>query len=184
MTTCVPILVLDQVTKRCAGHTAVDGLSLSVPTGAIYGLLGPNGAGKTTTIRVILRILGPDAGSVRLFGEPGGGRTHTARIGYLPEERGLYRKMCVLDVLVFLAEVKGVERRAARAKATAWLERLDLAAWPLRRIDELSQGMQQEVQLISTILHEPELAILDEPVALLDAVHTQVVQDAVLQVPH
>ena len=107
MTTPVPILVLDQVTKRFAGHTAVDGLSLSVPTGAIYGLLGPNGAGKTTTIRMILDIIEPDAGSVRLFGEPSGGRTHTARIGYLPEERGLYRKMRVLDVLVFLAEVKG-----------------------------------------------------------------------------
>src|SRR5216117_3448796 len=113
MTTPVPILVLDQVTKRFAGHTAVDGLSLSVATGAIYGLLGPNGAGKTTTIRMILDIIEPDAGSVRLFGEPSGGRTHTARIGYLPEERGLYRKMRVLDVLVFLAEVKGVERRAA-----------------------------------------------------------------------
>src|SRR2546426_5578863 len=168
MTTSVPILVLDQVTKRFAGHTAVDGLSLSVPTGAIYGLLGPNGAGKTTTIRMILDIIEPDAGSVRLFGEPGGGRTHTARIGYLPEERGLYRKMRVLDVLVFLAEVKGVERRAARAKATAWLERLGLAAWRLRRIDELSKGMQQKVQFISTILHEPELVILDEPFAGLD----------------
>ena len=129
MTTPVPILVLDQVTKRFAGHTAVDGLSLSVATGAIYGLLGPNGAGKTTTIRMILDIIEPDAGSVRLFGEPSGGRTHTARIGYLPEERGLYRKMRVLDVLVFLAEVKGVERRAARAKATAWLVRPSRTAY-------------------------------------------------------
>src|SRR5207247_1232448 len=137
------------------------------------------GAGKTTTIRMILDIIEPDAGSVRLFGEPSGGRTHTARIGYLPEERGLYRKMRVLDVLVFLAEVKGVERRAARAKATAWLERLGLAAWRLRRIDELSKGMQQKVQFISTILHEPELVILDEPFAGLDPVNTQVVKDAV-----
>ena len=118
---------------------------------------------------------------MRLFGEPSGGRTHTARIGYLPEERGLYRKMRVLDVLVFLAEVKGVERRAARAKATAWLERLGLAAWRLRRIDELSKGMQQKVQFISTILHEPELVILDEPFAGLDPVNTQVVKDAVLE---
>src|SRR6266702_1972626 len=181
MTTPVPILVLDRVTKRFAGHTAVDGLSLSVPTGAIYGLLGPNGAGKTTTIRMILDIIEPDAGSVRLFGELGGGRTHTARIGYLPEERGLYRKMRVLDVLVFLAEVKGVERRGARAKATAWLERLGLAAWRLRRIDELSKGMQQKVQFISTILHEPELVILDEPFAGLDTVNAQVLKDAVLE---
>ena len=176
-----PVLVLDRVTKRFAGHTAVDSLSLSVARGAIYGLLGPNGAGKTTTIRMILDIIAPDAGSVRLFGEPGGGRTHTARIGYLPEERGLYRKMRVLDVLVFLAEVKGVERRAARAQATEWLERLGLGAWRLRRIDELSKGMQQKVQFISTILHEPELVILDEPFAGLDPVNAQVVKDAVLE---
>jgi ABC-2 type transport system ATP-binding protein len=126
VTSPAPLLVLDQVTKRFAGHTAVDTLSLSVPAGAIYGLLGPNGAGKTTTIRMILDILAPDAGTVRLFGEPGGGRTHAARIGYLPEERGLYRKMRVLDVIAFLAEMKGVERRAARAKATDWLERSGL----------------------------------------------------------
>src|SRR2546427_11753700 len=102
MTTPVPILVLDEVTKRFAGHTAVDGLSLSVATGAIYGLLGPNGAGKTTTIRMILDIIEPDAGSVRLFGEPSGGRTHTARIGYLAQERRLYPQKRVLDVLLCL----------------------------------------------------------------------------------
>jgi ABC-2 type transport system ATP-binding protein len=176
-----PVLVLDRVTKRFAGHTAVDGLSLSVARGTVYGLLGPNGAGKTTTIRMILDIIEPDAGSVRLFGDAGGGRTHTGRIGYLPEERGLYRKMRVLDVLAFLAEVKGVERRAARIKATAWLERLGLSDWRLRRIDELSKGMQQKVQFISTILHEPELVILDEPFAGLDPVNSQVVKDAVLE---
>jgi len=176
-----PILVLDRVTKRFAGHTAVDGLSLSVSPGAIYGLLGPNGAGKTTTIRMIMDIIEPDEGTVRLFGERGGGRAHSARIGYLPEERGLYRRMRVLDVIVFLAEMKGVERRAARAKATRWLERLGLEQWRLRRIDELSKGMQQKVQFISTILHEPELVILDEPFAGLDPVNAQVLKDAVLE---
>ena len=176
-----PILVLDRVTKRFAGHTAVDGLSLSVSPGAIYGLLGPNGAGKTTTIRMIMDIIEPDEGTVRLFGERGGGRAHSARIGYLPEERGLYRKMRVLDVIVFLAEMKGVERRAARAKATRWLEQLGLEQWRLRRIDELSKGMQQKVQFISTILHEPELVILDEPFAGLDPVNTRVLKDAVLE---
>src|SRR6266581_1124254 len=176
-----PILVLDRVTKRFAGHTAVDGLSLSVSPGAIYGLLGPNGAGKTTTIRMIMDIIEPDEGTVRLFGERGGGRAHSARIGYLPEERGLYRRMRVLDVIVFLAEMKGVERRAARAKATRWLERLGLEQWRLRRIDELSKGMQQKVQFISTILHEPELVILDEPFAGLDPVNTRVLKDAVLE---
>src|SRR5437870_13335495 len=157
-----PILILDRVSKHFAGHTAVDGLSLSVPRGVIYGLLGPNGAGKTTTIRMIMDILQPDAGAVRLFGTPAGGRMHAERIGYLPEERGLYRKMRVLDVLVFLGEMKGMERRRARQRAAEWLERLGLAQWRLRRIDELSKGMQQKVQFISTILHEPALVVLDE----------------------
>src|SRR5438093_11576423 len=138
-----PVVVLDRVTKRFAGHTAVDALSLTVPRGVIYGLLGPNGAGKTTTIRMILDILQPDSGTVRLFGEPGGGRAHAERIGYLPEERGLYRKMRVLDVLVFLGEMKGIDRRRARQRAGEWLERLGLAQWRLRRVDELSKGMQQ-----------------------------------------
>src|SRR5439155_514103 len=111
-----PILILDRVSKRFAGHIAVDELSLSVPRGVIYGLLGPNGAGKTTTIRMIMDILEPDGGAVRIFGEPGGGRAHSGRIGYLPEERGLYRKMRVLDVLVFLGEMKGIDRRRASSR--------------------------------------------------------------------
>ena len=176
-----PVLALDRVTKRFARHTAVDGLSLSVPRGVIYGLLGPNGAGKTTTIRMIMDVIEPDEGSVRLFGEQGTGRDHSARIGYLPEERGLYRRMRVLDLLVFLAEMKGVERRRARARAALWLERLGLEAWRLRRVDELSKGMQQKVQFVSTILHEPELLVLDEPFAGLDPVNTQVLKDAVVE---
>src|SRR5213075_690596 len=167
--------------KRFAGHIAVDDLSLTVPRGVIYGLLGPNGAGKTTTIRMILDILQPDSGTVRLFGEPGGGRAHAERIGYLPEERGLYRKMRVLDVLVFLGEMKGVDRRRARQRADEWLERLGLAQWRLRRVDELSKGMQQKVQFISTMLHEPDLMILDEPFSGLDPVNAQVMKDAVLE---
>src|SRR5438128_2139571 len=163
-----PILVLDRVSKRFAGHTAVDHLSLSVPGGVIYGLLGPNGAGKTTTIRMIMDILRPDGGAVRLFGEPGGGRAHSERIGYLPEERGLYRKMRVLDVLVFLGEMKGIDRRRARQRAGEWLEGLGLAQWRLRRVDELSKGMQQKVQFISTVLHDPDLLVLDEPFSGLE----------------
>src|ERR1043166_87019 len=187
-----PILVLDRVRKAFAGHTAVDDLSLAVPTGVIYGLLGPNGAGKTTTIRMIMDILQPDAGSVRLFGTPAGGRTNAERIGYLPEERGLYRKMRVLDVLVFLGEMKGMERRRARQRAGEWLERLRpaqggrrrrgrVARWRMRRIDELSKGMQQKVQFISTILHEPALVVLDEAFAGLDPVNAQVMKDTVLE---
>src|SRR5207247_125322 len=139
----------------------------------------------TTTIRMIMGIMEPDEGAVRLFGDETGigarARNYSARIGYLPEERGLYRKMRVLDVLVFLAEMKGVERRAARVKATEWLERLGLSDWRLRRIDELSKGMQQKVQFISTILHQPELVVLDEPFAGLDPVNTQVLKDSVLE---
>ena len=173
-------VVVDRVTKRFAGHTAVDTLSLSVPSGIIYGLLGPNGAGKTTTIRMIMDIYEPDEGVVRLFNDVAGGRTHSARIGYLPEERGLYPKMRVLDVLVFLAETKGVARRAARARALEWLDRLGLADWRLRKVSDLSKGMQQKVQFISAMLHDPELVVLDEPFSALDPVNRQVLLDTVI----
>src|SRR5205809_341187 len=162
-----PVIVLYRVAKRFDGHTAVDALSLEVSAGLIYGLLGPNGAGNTTTIRMIMGIIEPDEGAVRLFGDPAGAgaraRNHAAKIGYLLEERGLYRKMRVLDVLVFLAEMKGLDRWRARQQAEAWLERLGLGQWRLRRVDELSKGMQQKVQFISTVLHDPDLLILDEP---------------------
>src|SRR5438309_2558311 len=173
-------VVVDRVTKRFSGHTAVDGLSLTVPSGLIYGLLGPNGAGKTTTLRMIMATYEPDGGSVRLFDQVGGGRIHSARIGDLPEERGLYPRMRVLDVLVFLAEAKGVSRRAARVKALEWLERLGLADWRLRKVSDLSKGMQQKVQFISTILHDPDLVVLDEPFSGLDPVNTQAMKDIVL----
>ncbi len=174
------IIEVGAVTKRFAGHTAVDALSLTVPPGVIYGLLGPNGAGKSTTIRMILNIYAPDSGTVRLFGEAGTGRDHSARIGYLPEERGLYPKMRVLDVLLFLAELKGVDRRTARTKALDWLERLGLADWRMRKVNELSKGMQQKVQFISTILHEPDLLVMDEAFSGLDPVNSQVLKDTVL----
>ena len=176
-----PALLLDHVTKRFADHTAVDDLSLTVPTGLIYGLLGPNGAGKTTTIRMMLDIILPDTGHVQLFGGTGTARDHSARIGYLPEERGLYRRMRVLDVLIFLAEMKGVDRRMARARALAWLERLGLSEWRARRVDDLSKGMQQKIQFISTLLHDPSLVILDEPFAGLDPVNAQILKDIVLE---
>ena len=176
-----PVLVLDRVTKRFSRHTAVDALSLSVPPGVIYGLLGPNGAGKSTTIRMIMNIYVPDGGTVRLFGEGGTGHDHSARLGYLPEERGLYPKMRVLDVLLFLAEMKGMDRRAARAKALEWLDRLGLADWRLRKVNELSKGMQQKVQFISTILHDPDLLVMDEAFSGLDPVNAQVLKETVLE---
>jgi len=171
------ILVVDRVTKRFAGHTAVDSLSLTVPPGVIYGLLGPNGAGKSTTIRMIMGIYDPDAGAVRLFDGARGGVEQSQRIGYLPEERGLYPKMRVLDVLLFLAEMKGMDRRTARTKSLAWLERLGLSDWRLRKVNELSKGMQQKVQFISTIIHDPDLVVMDEPFSGLDPVNAQVLKD-------
>jgi len=175
-----PIVAVDHITKRFSGHTAVDALSLSVPPGVIYGLLGPNGAGKSTSIRMILNIYAPDSGTVRLFGETGTGRDHSARIGYLPEERGLYPKMRVLDVLLFLAELKGVDRRTARTRSLEWLERMGLSDWRMRKVNELSKGMQQKVQFISTILHEPDLLVMDEAFSGLDPVNSQVLKDTIL----
>jgi ABC-2 type transport system ATP-binding protein len=176
-----PAVELDRITKRFSGHVAVDALSLQVPSGMIYGLLGPNGAGKSTSIRMLMHIHVPDEGSIRLFGESDKtGRDHSARIGYLPEERGLYPKMRVLDVLVFLAEMKGVDRRRARTLALQWLDRLGLSDWRLRKVNELSKGMQQKVQVISTLLHEPDLLVLDEPFSGLDPVNAQVLKDTVL----
>jgi ABC-2 type transport system ATP-binding protein len=174
------IIAIDGITKRFAGHVAVSGLSLEVPRGAVYGLLGPNGAGKTTTIRMMMDIILPDEGTVRLFGDERGGRQHSAQIGYLPEERGLYRKMRVRDMLVFLAEAKGVERARGRAKAEEWLARLELSEWGPRKVEELSKGMQQKVQFIGTMLHEPQLLILDEPFAGLDPINQQVLKDIIV----
>jgi len=175
------VLEVRGISKRFAGHVAVTDLSLRVPKGAVYGLLGPNGAGKTTSIRMIMNITIPDEGTVRLFGDDLGGRHHSARIGYLPEERGLYKKMKVRDMLVFLAEAKGVARSRAARKADEWLARLGLAEWGLRKVEELSKGMQQKVQFIGTMLHEPELLILDEPFAGLDPINAQVLKDIIVQ---
>jgi len=176
-----PVVEVQGVTKQYGDFTAVKDLSLTVPQGAVYGLLGPNGAGKTTTIRMIMSIIYPDRGKVVLFGGHGSGKDLSHRIGYLPEERGLYKKMKVLDLLIFLAEIKGVPRATARAKAREWLERLGLAEWSLRKADDLSKGMQQKVQFISTVLHGPELLILDEPFSGLDPVNVQVMKDTVVE---
>jgi len=175
----IPVLELRDVTKRYAGHVAVRGLCLTVPAGAIYGLLGPNGAGKTTTIRMMMGIIQPDEGVISVLGDSRGGWAVGHRIGYLPEERGLYRKMKVIALLVFFAEAKGMARAAARQEAHRWLGRLGLAAWSQKKIDALSKGMQQKVQFIATMLHRPDLVILDEPFAGLDPVNSQVLKDVV-----
>ena len=155
-------------------------LSLTIPKGTIYGLLGPNGAGKTTTIRMIMDIIIPDEGSVALFDEAGSGRDFSSRIGYLPEERGLYKKMKVVDLLVFLAEIKGLARSTAKVEALRWLDRLGLGDWQNKKVDDLSKGMQQKVQFIATVLHSPDLLILDEPFSGFDPVNTQLIKNVVI----
>ncbi|HET7230025.1 MAG TPA: ATP-binding cassette domain-containing protein [Longimicrobium sp.] len=174
-------LTLEGVSKRYSAHIAVDDLSLVVPRGTIYGILGPNGAGKSTTLRMVMNIIARDAGRISLLGaDPVADRTVLRRVGFLPEERGLYRKMKVIDVIVFFGELKGMDRRAARASAAGWLERMGLGDWKLAKVETLSKGMQQKVQFIATVIHEPELLILDEPQSGLDPVNQEVLRDTIL----
>jgi ABC-2 type transport system ATP-binding protein len=163
------------VTKRYGDFTAVRDLDLRVPVGATYALLGPNGAGKTTSIRMVLRIIEESAGQVRVLGRPVD-RAALDRIGYLPEERGVYKKMTVRRLLTFLAELKGVRPRDSRARIDHWLERLELSDRRDARVEELSKGMQQKLQFIGTILHEPEIVILDEPFSGLDPINQRVLR--------
>jgi ABC-2 type transport system ATP-binding protein len=163
------IIQVENLTKRYGDFTAVDGLSFEVERGEIFGLLGPNGAGKTTTIRVIMDILSPDEGRVTVLGQPPG--RAKGKVGYLPEERGLYRKLNVLDTLVYLAELKGVPRSAARERAAHLLERIQLDEWAARKVKDLSQGMQQRLQLAASLAHNPEVLFLDEPFQGLDPVN-------------
>jgi len=175
------VVTVEHATKRFAGHTAVDDLTMAVPTGGIFGLLGPNGAGKSTTIRMIMNIITPDEGRITVLDHEAASRDLSERIGFLPEERGLYKKMKVLDVLVFLAETKGMGRSTGRRKAGEWLDRLGLADWKAKKVEDLSKGMQQKVQFIGTLLHDPDLLILDEPFSGLDPVNSQVMKDVVVE---
>ena len=179
-----PAIELQGVVKRFAEHVAVRDLTLTVPVGAVYGLLGPNGAGKTTTIRMILDIIAPDQGTVRIFGRPPSESGVLDNVGYLPEERGLYKKMQVRRVLRFMAELKGVDGRTADQRIDEWLDRLSLRDakkdWGDAKLDELSRGMQQKVQFIATLLHDPDLVILDEPFSGLDPINAQALKDVVI----
>ncbi len=168
---------LSQVTKRFGAHVAVDNLDLAVPAGTVYGFIGPNGSGKTTTLRMILRIFHPDSGRIQVLGQD---RLSSAddRVGYLPEERGLYKKMKVRDIISFYAHLKGM--RGCRAEIDRWLERLDLANWADKRVEALSKGMSQKVQFIATVISQPELVVLDEPFSGLDPVNMEVLKDAVV----
>jgi len=169
---------LEGVTKRFGAHTAVSEFDFEVPRGVICGLLGPNGSGKTTSIRMIMGILHPDEGSVSLFGSDPD-VTRRTRVGYLPEERGLYKKMKCLELIIFLAEIRGVPRSEGRKRGLVWLERLGLSEWAEKKVEDLSKGMQQKIQFISTVIHEPELLILDEPFSGLDPINQDVLEEIV-----
>ena len=173
-------IVLEHVTKRFDSVVAVSDLNLRIGQGAVFGLLGPNGAGKTTSLRLMMHILVPDEGEIRVLGQPASDRTLDL-VGYLPEERGLYPKMKVREVLIFLAKLKGMSAVDASARIGAWLERLDLAAWSERKINDLSKGMQQKVQFIAAVAHRPPLLILDEPFTGLDPVNATAIKDIMLE---
>jgi ABC-2 type transport system ATP-binding protein len=172
------------ISKSYGEFRAVRSLSLAVPQGAVYGLLGPNGAGKTTSIRMILNIIAPDEGTIAILGRPNTDQTSLDRIGYLPEERGLYKKMQVRRVLRFLGQLKGLSAREADRRIDEWMERLSLKTadkdWGTAKIDELSRGMQQKVQFIGTLLHDPDVVILDEPFSGLDPINAQALKDTVV----
>jgi len=170
---------LDRVCKSFGDFTAVKELSLTVRAGRVFGLLGPNGAGKTTTIRMIVNITAPDSGSIELFGRKIDSELQN-RIGYLPEERGLYRRMKVVDQLRFFAELKNVRGKAVDAKIDDWLARVKLSEWKTKRSMELSKGMQQKIQFITAVLHDPELLILDEPFSGLDPINVELLKEIVL----
>ena len=173
-------LRVENVSKSFDGFVAVSDLSLEARRGRIFGLLGPNGAGKTTTIRMIVGITAPDAGRVELFGR-GLDAAAQDRVGYLPEERGLYKKMKVADQLRFFGELKGMRARDADASAARWLERLKLAGWEGKKAAELSKGMQQKVQFVAAVMHDPDLLVLDEPFSGLDPVSAELLKGAVLE---
>ncbi len=173
-------LTTDRVVKRYSNHLALDSVSITVPERSIYGLLGPNGAGKTTLIRIINQIINSDSGDVVLFGErlrP----DHIGVIGYLPEERGLYKKLKVGEQLVYLARLKGLSHSDATQRIKAWLEKFEIKDWWSKKIEDLSKGMAQKVQFISTVMHEPRLIILDEPFSGFDPVNAQLITEEILQ---
>jgi ABC-2 type transport system ATP-binding protein len=175
----VPQLAIENVVKAYDGKVAVDHVSFEVHGGEVFGLLGPNGAGKSTLIRMIMDILRPDSGRIVINGRPSIDADHD-KVGYLPEERGLYRKQKVIDVLDYFGRLKGMKGTGVKAKAQAALDRLALGEWANKRVDALSKGMQQKVQIVGTLLHDPEVVILDEPFSGLDPVNARIVKEIIL----
>lgn len=173
------ILEAQHIHKQYANHTALNDVSINVPQGGIFGLLGPNGAGKTSLIRIINQITAPDSGIVLFDGKPLS-PNDVERIGYLPEERGLYKKMKVGEQLLYLAQLKGMSKQEANLKLKNWFEKFDISDWWNRQVDDLSKGMQQKAQFIATIIHEPQLIILDEPFSGFDPINANLLKDEIL----
>ncbi|MCF0057373.1 ABC transporter ATP-binding protein [Dyadobacter sp. CY356] len=174
------IIEVQNITKDYSNHRALDDVSLNIPKGCIFGLLGPNGAGKTSLIRIINQITGPDSGHVLFDGQPLG-QQHISKIGYLPEERGLYKKMKVGEQLLYLAQLKGLSQKEAMEKLKTWFVKFDIKTWWDKSVSDLSKGMQQKVQFVSTVLHEPELIILDEPFSGFDPINANLIRDEILE---
>jgi len=174
------MLEIKNIVKQYANHKALDDVSIHVPSGKIFGLLGNNGAGKTSLIRIINQITAPDAGQILFDGQPLNS-SHIGRIGYLPEERGLYKKMLIGDQMIYLAQLKGLSKNDAKEKIKYWFEKLKIESWWDKKVEDLSKGMQQKVQFVATVLHEPDLIILDEPFSGFDPVNAQVIQDEILE---
>jgi len=174
------LLEINHVTKDYANHRALDDVSIQIPKGKIFGLLGPNGAGKTSLIRIINQITAPDSGEILFNGEPLGPQ-HIAQIGYLPEERGLYKKMKIGDQMLYLAQLKGLSKREALARIRDWCQRLDITSWLDKKIEDLSKGMQQKVQFVATVIHQPQLIILDEPFSGFDPVNANIIKEQILR---
>jgi ABC-2 type transport system ATP-binding protein len=176
-----PALDIARIVKRFGNHVAVDTISFSVPRGCVYGILGPNGAGKSTTLRMINDIIAPDEGAIRILDGMTPGAAAARKIGYLPEERGLYPKMKVGEIVEFMGELRGLSRTEARRRGGKWLERLGLGKWTKNKVQDLSKGMQQKVQFATALLHEPELVILDEPWSGLDPINAEVLRETVAE---
>ncbi len=174
------VLTLKGVTKRFGSFVAVDDISFEIPKGSIYGFIGPNGAGKTTTIRMIMSIIYPDTGKIAIFGNPNA-ESVKDRLGYLPEEKGIYKKMKAGEIVAYFGKLKGMKSREAKKQATDLLTRFGLGDWIDKKCETLSKGMSQKVQLLGTLIHEPDLVILDEPFSGLDPVNRDVMRDAIVQ---
>lgn len=173
-----PILKMNQVVKQYGNHTAVDAVSFEVPKGSVFGLLGPNGAGKTSLIRIITTITRADSGVIELEGQLLNS-SHPEQIGYMPEERGLYKKMKVGAHLIYLARLKGLSKQQAKKAIGNWMEKFEITDWWNKKVEELSKGMQQKVQFIATVVHEPKLLILDEPFSGLDPINTNLIKEEI-----